>query len=530
MHEQNGAETPASNLSFGRNWESPRRPRLDCRDAIEIPLAPKNLKTSRTWILGLLSAAALGAFAGSACAQASAAALAAQADAAAARDAVRDAGPKLADPAASQDDAAPAPRAEKDDASLTFRGVTLYGTFDIDVAYLNHGAPLTAFYGPGLPFLIQRNSNRPITSIAPNGLSQSKLGVSGVEPITDDVNLVFKLETGFQPTSFRLTNGPRSLVVNNGVPLTQQTTSGDSSRAGQLFQGAAYIGADSKSWGTLIFGRQASLILDSLAKYDPQNSSQTFSPIGYSGFAAGSGDTETARFDSALRYSYSNGPVHVAYLHNFKLNTLFPGGADQFDVGGEYKGFAADITYSYVSDAISEASLSAAQNAIHPGALAGTVSDDTAWVLEGKYTHGKAQFYAAVERVESANPSTPLPPGLRGLGGIVVGFANNTAFAIHRVTYVSWVGVRYALTDRLQVIGAYYRNDQNSFKGNGCSDTSASSCSGQLQDASIVADYRLTRRFDVYAGVNHSEAANGLASGFLETSVIAPVAGVRFNF
>ena len=107
---------------------------------------------------------------------------------------------------------------------------------------------------------------------------------------------------------------------------------------------------------------------------------------------------------------------------------------------------------------------------------------------------------------------------------------NNAAYAIHRVEKVSWVGVRYSVTDKLDVTGAYYRYDQNSFKGNGCSDASASSCSGQLQDASIVADYRLSKRFDVYGGVNHSTVANGLASGFLAKASTDPVVGVRFTF
>ena len=57
------------------------------------------------------------------------------------------------------------------------------------------------------------------------------------------------LETGFQPTSFHLANGPKSLIIDNGVPLASQTTNGDSSRAGQLFQGAAYLGLASKTLG-----------------------------------------------------------------------------------------------------------------------------------------------------------------------------------------------------------------------------------------------------------------------------------------
>jgi predicted porin len=437
--------------------------------------------------------------------------------------------PALAEatPPPSTSQAAPA---KKDDARLTWRGITLYGTFDIGVAHLDHGARLTSYYGPGLPFVIQKNSDRPITSISPNGLSQSKVGISGVEPINDDLKAIFKLETGFQPTSFHLSDGPRSLIIDNGVPLASQTTNGDSSRAGQLFQGAAYLGVTSKTWGSVTYGLQPSLMLDNLGKYDPQNQSESFSVLGYSGFAAGAGATETARFDSSVKYSYAKGPLRFAYLHNFQGGIDFPGKADQADLGGDYKGFSADLTYSHVSDAVSESPLTAAQNLVSPGSLAGTASDNTTYAIEARYIIGKAKLYAGVENIELANPTHPLPPGFRGIGGYVVSAVNNSAYGVHRVEDVSWTGVRYSLTDKLDLTGAYYRYDQNSYKGNGCSDASASACSGTLQDYSMVADYRFNKRFDAYGGVNHSAVANGLASGFLQKHSTAPVAGVRFSF
>jgi predicted porin len=51
-----------------------------------------------------------------------------------------------------------------------------------------------------------------------------------------------------------------------------------------------------------------------------------------------------------------------------------------------------------------------------------------------------------------------------------------------------------------------------------------------LHDASLVADYHWTKRFDTYAGVNYSIVQNGLANGYLFTSDWTPMVGVRFNF
>ena len=421
--------------------------------------------------------------------------------------------------------AAPAPAD-----SLTFHGVTLYGTVDLGMAYLTHGAPLSAYYGPGLPFLIQKFNNKPILSLAPNGLSQSKIGLSGVEPIGGDWTAVFRLETGFQPTSLRLTDGPRSLERSNGMALSQQADSGDSARAGQAFNAAAYAGLSSRTWGAITYGRQTSLMLDNLIRYDPQAQSQSLSPIGYSGVAGGGGDTADTRLDRVVKYAYASGPVRVGLLHQFGAAGAIPGGADQADVGGDYAGFAVDLIYSRVSDAVTLAALSAAQNLAAPGTLAATISDNTAYSAQGKYTLGPAKLFAGYEHIAYANPAHPLAADVTDIGGYTLSTVNNAAYANHKVLQIAWTGVRYSLTPSLELSGAYYRYDQNSYKGNGCANTSASSCSGTMNALSAAADYRLTRRFDVYAGLSYSGVQNGLASGFLQTATLSPIMGVRFNF
>lgn len=434
-----------------------------------------------------------------------------------------------AQPAAQSTDGAAASQKAKDD-SLTLFGITLYGVVDIGVAHLDHGAPLSQTYGPGLPFLLQKFNNREITSLAPNGLSQSKIGISGVEPITGDVAAVFKLETGFQPTSLRLTDGPKSLVASNGVPLDQQRESGDTSRAGQPFQGAAYAGLQSKTFGTLTYGRQNNLILDNLQKYDPQQQSQAFSPIGYSGVAGGGGDTEDSRLDQTLRYAVQYGKARLTAQHQFERGNGLPGGSDGVDVGYDLGGLSLDAAYVHVGDAVSAASLTAAQAAVAPGTLAGTISDNTTWTLQGKYAWKRVKLYAGYEHIELANPARPIAKGADTIGGYVLSTVNNAAYANPKIQQFYWLGLRYAVTSRLDVTGAVYRNSQNSYKGNGCSDRSFSSCAGAHDEASLVAAYKLTKHFDLYAGVNYSSATGGMASGYLNTAVLSQMGGVRFSF
>jgi predicted porin len=414
---------------------------------------------------------------------------------------------------------------------ITWNGITLYGTIDVGVAYLSHGAPLSPTYGPGLPFVLQSFSNHPITSLAPNGLSQSKVGVSGIEPLgVGDLKGVFKLETGFNPTSGRLTDGPRSLIDNNGRANNQRITASDSSRAGQAFQGGAYVGIASNTFGTLTFGRQNSLMADNLIKYDPQLQAQAFSPIAYSGTSGGLGDTEDKALDDMLKYVYAYGPARIAVLYQFGQRGTVPEGSESVDIGADYAGLSVDALYGKVRGAVNLASLTAAQNTAAPGTLAGTISDNTAFAFMANYTWQPVKIYAGYEHMKYANPKDPLPVGTVTIGGYVMSVVNNTAFNINKVLEYSWVGVRWSVTKKFDLTTAYYHFKQNSYAANHCSDTSATTCSGLFHDASMVADYRWTRRFDTYAGVNYSAASDGLASGFLYKNDWAPMIGGRFNF
>jgi predicted porin len=427
--------------------------------------------------------------------------------------------------------AAEAPPKTSGPPPITWNGITLYGTIDIGVAYLSHGAPLSPTYGAGLPFNLSSYSNHPITSLAPNGLSQSKIGLSGVEPLgVGDFKGIFKLETGFNPTSGRLTDGPRSLIDNNGRPNNNKVTASDSSRAGQPFQGAAYAGMSSNTFGTLTFGRQNSLMADDLIKYDPQLQSQAFSPIGYSGVSGGLGDTEDKALDDVLKYNFAYGPARIAVLYQFGSRGFVPEGSESFDIGADFAGLSVDALYGKVRGAVAAASLTAAQNAAAPGTLAATISDNTAYSFMARYTMKPITIYAAYEHIKYGNPKDPLPAGTVDIGGYVLSTVNNTAYTINKVWEFSWAGVRYSVTQKLDVTAAYYHLKQNSYAANHCSNTSSSSCSGLFHDASLVADYRWTRRFDTYAGVHYSSASDGLAAGFLYNVDWAPMIGVRFSF
>ncbi len=110
--------------------------------------------------------------------------------------------------------------------------------------------PFNRAYPRGVEPLISKNSQGARYSIAPNGLGQSVVGIKGTEEFAQGSWFVFKLETGFDPYSMQLANGPRSLMENNGRILANQSANGDSSRAGQAFNSEAYAGLSNKTFGT----------------------------------------------------------------------------------------------------------------------------------------------------------------------------------------------------------------------------------------------------------------------------------------
>ena len=69
-----------------------------------------------------------------------------------------------------------------------------------------------------------------------------------------------------------------------------------------------------------------------------------------------------------------------------------------------------------------------------------------------------------------------------------------------------WTGVRYAVTDKLDVIAAYYHYTQNSYYGTPtagplpCSGSEHSQCAGTFNAISGVIDWQFAPKWDLYAG------------------------------
>jgi predicted porin len=492
--------------------------------------------------------------------------------------------------AAKADPAAPPPAAPAGCASLhdviftdcplTWRGITLYGVLDVGAGWVSHGLPENGdnYEGEGL---VNKNGRRPMFLVAQNNLSQTGLGVRGKEQFAPGWSLVFNANTGVNPQSGDLANMAGTNTQNNGKPRAAYSYAGDGARAGQAFNDELYAGISSEQFGALTFGRERALGTDAMLVYDPAGGAYSFSFIGYNGLMAGGGDTQDTRWDDALKYRLAHGPVHFGAMYKFadgkggcysanggwSATTCTPEAphntAYGVDFGGVVENFSADIVYQHYNQAISvvnpllgptsptqpyqSTTDSINQNPISGPNLIGTynteygiVTDNDAVMVAAKYVLNPLKFYGGYEYIRQVNPADPLGVGATAQGGYRLSGVEDNNLDSPKIVQVMWTGVKYAYSPRLDVTLSYYHEIQNDFRRPpACTPTSfRSSCAGTLDEVSLYADYRFTKRFDVYGGIAYSDVTGGLAIAiphgpgvpYYANNNTAPTVGVRYAF
>lgn len=440
-------------------------------------------------------------------------------------------------PVVAQQKTGPGPMGED---SLTWHGITLYGVIDVGLQYDTHSAPFTPYRPSASGNIVRNNSRESVIGLTPSNMGQSRVGLQGIEPLTKEWSAVFQAETFFNPQSGEIADSLKSLAVNNGRTPATQSVGVDGSSAGQAFQ-TAWVGIRSERFGTLIFGRQVTLVSEGTIKYDPNYHASAFGLLGASNTYSGAGSSEDNRLDSTAKYSVDfAGLAHLGVLYKTNGATGSANTAIQANIGGDVAGVSVDAYYSKINDAVTATSLTAAQLAGLPAlgysasnSLAATISDNTTYGLMALYELDPLKFFAGYLHIRYANPTDPLSAGFTDIGGYVLAFVSNNAYSNSKAVQVYWSGVRYAVIPHLDLTVAYYGVHQNAYgtgKQAGCSTSAHSACSGTLEAYSIDADYRFNRHFDAYLGAMYSGVHDGMASGYIYTTNINPTLGVRYKF
>jgi predicted porin len=427
-----------------------------------------------------------------------------------------------------------------EDDSLTWKGITLYGVIDAGIQYDTHSAPFSPYRPAASGNIVRSNDYESPVGVTPSNMGQSRVGLQGTEHLVGDLSAIFQVETFFNPQSGELANGLKSLAMNNGKAVDNQSIGIDSSSAGQAFQ-TAFVGVQSASFGALTFGRQVTLLSEGMIQYDPNYLATAFGLLGGTNTYAGGGTNEDNRLDDTAKYLYNfNGVVHFGALYKFNESSGSGNTAYQADIGGNYAGASLDAYYSKVNSAITASSLTAAQVAELPAlgysvsnSLSASISDNTAYALMGSYKFDPFKFFAGYEHIKYVDPNTPLSAGFVDTGGYVLAFVTNNTYVDPKTIQVYWTGVRYTVISGLDLTAAYYYLHQNAFGTGtqaGCATTAHSTCSGSTEAISFDADYRFNVHFDVYAGAMYSGVHDGMASGYLYSTNINPTVGFRFKF
>ena len=467
------------------------------------------------------------------------------------------------------------------DCALTWHGITLYGAYDVGVGWVSHGLPENGYNYEG-ESLVNRNGNQSRFIIAPNNLQQTGFGVRGKEEFLPGWSVVFNVSTGINPQSGLLANASATDTANNGLPRASYSEAIDGARAGQPFNDEYYGGISSAQFGTLTFGRQRALGTDAMLLYDPVGGGYAFSYIGYNGTMAGGGDTENSRWDDALKYRLTYGPVHFGAMYKFANGsggcysatagwtaaTCTPeaphNDAYGSDFGGNAGKFSADLVYQHynqaisvlnpllgpqspaapyqsTTDSINTAPITGA-NLIDPNnTVYGIVTDNNAIMAAAKYVWDPFKFFAGYEYIWQNNPKNPLGVGASDQGGYIMSGVEDNNLDSEKLVQIWWTGVKYTYRGKTDFTFSWYQQRQNDFRiPPTCSATAGfrSSCAGTLNEVSFYADHHFTKRFDGYAGIAYSYVSGGLAIAiphgpgvpYKYDNNFAPTVGGRFTF
>jgi predicted porin len=331
--------------------------------------------------------------------------------------------------------------------------VTIYGIMDSGLEVISNA-------GAAHPSTLER--------ISSGNLSGSRIGFRGTEDLGGGMMAVFVLENG--------------LDINTGAAL----------QSNRLWGRQAYVGLQG-SWGSLLLGRQDSLQLDWMSKYNTMDNATWSSKVQDASFSD--------RLDNAVKYSFKvTDPVEVSTYYSTGFDSTKGGEiAGTPEAGREY-----GLGTQYTTNALRLAAVYDSKN----GSTVATSNDTDRHLTFG------ARFRVG-ESVEV-------------MGGYL--FHKQITSNVLTRTDMYWVGATYQITGPFQLSGSYYHSNVMH------SPADPTSFITMLK-------YSLSKRTDLYLinsyVINRGGSnlgVNGLGSGTATTD-IAPghnqfgtMAGLRYTF
>ncbi len=343
--------------------------------------------------------------------------------------------------------------------------VTLYGLIDAGISYTNSAS------SP------QGHSNWALS----NGILQSnRWGLRGAEDLGGGLKAIFVLENGFSLSNGKLGQGGREFGRN------------------------AYAGLSSSTYGTVTLGRQNEFMYD----YVGHMAFEDFNGVGGNIFAhVGDNDNllGTFRVNNSVKYT---SPI-------FSGLTV----AGMYAFSNDAGGFANNRAYSFgaiYSNGPINAALGYTQvnNSTAETATGGPTN--SAGAIDTSATSGDAAFTFGTQRIFGGGANYTF--GAANVGFVITdsrmydttGFTAGATTLSANPAYVHFtnyeINTHYQLTPAL-TLGAAYTYTEGKFQNTG------NNASPDWNQVAVLADYALSKRTDVYTGVNYSHLSGGLPAG-----------------
>jgi GBP family porin len=345
--------------------------------------------------------------------------------------------------------------------------VTLYGLLDAGISYTNNVRTAVGQGSGDVRFS--------------SGLMQGdRWGLKGSEDLGGGLKAVFDLENGFNIGTGALGQGGREFGRN------------------------AYVGLSSDTAGTVTLGRQNEFMYD----YVGHLSFEDFNGAGGSAFAHvldNDNMNGTFRVDNSVRYVSPNyDGLTVGGLYGFSNQADGFANNRAYSFGANYANgpIKAALAYTQVNNS------GALTNALNTNAAGGAVDSST--------TSGDSQFTAQLQRTFGGGANYTF--GAANVGFVITdtkltnatGFSaasGSTITAPADVRFTNYeLNAHYSLTPALTLGAAYDYTD-------GSYNSAAGSISPKWNQFSLLSDYALSKRTDVYALGTYQHLSGGFAQG-----------------
>jgi predicted porin len=291
------------------------------------------------------------------------------------------------------------------------------------------------------------------TVVANDGIIQpSRFGLRGSEDLGGGTRAVFTLENGFS--------------LNTGAD----------SQSGLMFGRQAFVGVSNAKWGTLTFGRQYDFVWDYVTLFS------IGSRIGAYGFHPGDYDHlgGSLRIDNSIKYAVTPfAGLNVGVLYAFSNGQTTPSNGRVVAAGAQYSGalFAAAVAYNNVHGMT-----------LNPAAQIGTS-------LGPSFPPG-AFVADNMQNIEAAGSVSFGPSSTRALFTATTISSQTTSVTMRS----------YEISEVYQITPAFAASA-------GYSLTKMSPST--WHNATVVLDYFLSQRTDVYASAAFQNVSGGAHATFL---------------